>query len=133
MKLYKRLLGAVASASLLGAGAAFAAGNQDMNKEANSPNTVAATDSAGKLVKGEITQVLKDDHELLLSDRAAPLVVSQHAKIQRDGKDVGFGDLKPGDDVRASYDANGAKIISIDATSKYFQKKTAPETNLYNK
>ncbi|MHB8418455.1 MAG: hypothetical protein ACYDCL_10295 [Myxococcales bacterium] len=112
MKLNKVWLGILASASLGVAGAALGADNAMQN------GTMEDSAKAGKMVKGQITQVLKSDHELLLSDQAAPLVVSRSAKITIDGKKSSFGDLKPGDEVRAAYDVNGAKIISISATSK---------------
>ncbi|HUB09745.1 MAG TPA: hypothetical protein VMB50_22260 [Myxococcales bacterium] len=113
MKLNKRWLGVLASASLGLSGVALAAENDTMKNDTTMENSA----NAGKTVKGQITQVLKSDHELLLSDQAAPLVVDQHAKVTIDGEKKSFSDLKPGDDVRAAYDETGAKIVEITATS----------------
>ncbi len=114
MRTVKAWLGALASLSLLFSGAAFAAESGQNGSE----EMGAQSANAGKVVHGKITQLLKSDHEILLSDHATPLVVSQDAKIWRDGKSVSFGDLKPGDEVRASFDVDGAKVISIQAESK---------------
>ncbi len=112
MKLSKAWLGVLASASMGLSGVALAADNEKMEN-----NAAEASANAGKTVKGQITQVLKEDHELLLSDQATPLVVDKNAKVTIDGKKKNFGDLKPGDEVRAAYDEKGAKIVTITATS----------------
>ncbi len=102
----------LAAGALALPGVALGAENEKAPKD---PEMGAA--QAGKTVHGQLTQVLKSDHELLLSDQAAPLVVAKNAKISRDGKTVSFGDLKPGDDIRAAYDASGVQVISIEAQS----------------
>ena len=113
MRWNKGWVGVLAAAGLVLPGMALAA-----NDEANPAPMMGSQAESGKTVHGQLTQLLKSDHEILLSDRAAPLVVDQKAKISRDGKDVSFDDLKPGDDIRASFDATGGKVISIDAQSK---------------
>jgi hypothetical protein len=121
MKLTKVCLGILASASLGLAGLALAA-------DSAMQNDTAMTDSAhaSKTVNGQITQVLKADHELLLSNQATPLVVDKDAKVTIDGKSKDFSDLKPGFEVRAAYDAQCAKIIRITATSSNNEMNPSP-------
>ena len=128
MNIKNALLGGLAAFSLVCGGAALADQGAMQGADNSMQGSMAQPKEASKMVHGKITQVLKSDHELLLGDRATPLVVDNKARIWRDGKHASFTDLKPGDDIRASFDVTGAKVISIEvmeaATPKAYDQKS---------
>jgi len=101
------------------AAGAMTKGEHDANmKHASSPAAQGERERMSKKdfdIKGKVAKVSKDSLTLNRDDAtAATLHVDENTKIQVDGNTSKLADVKPGEDVKASFNLKGDKPVAIE-------------------
>jgi Cu/Ag efflux protein CusF len=114
----------------LGLAASGAWAHDKDNKSADNTkasDTMKADTNKGTEVTGQLSKFDKDTRSVTIalpSGDSQVLKLASDAKITRDGSDIGLEELKPGSNVRASFDPKTNQATKLDITSKSDKDKT---------
>lgn len=123
----RKLLIGMAAFALVATGA-WAQGKDKAANDTMKSDTMTSDALKSSEVSGHLTKLDKDGKSVTIatpSGSEQTLKVASDAKITRDGSSIGLDQLKPGDNVRASFDVTSNEAKALEVTTKVDTAKPA--------